>query len=439
LKKNIKSPIKYQTHEGGQAHKIDPIRQLRRSVMACMLWEDQFYEDGQSIAERIEIGVAQVEPIVASNIAIEARTKANLRHAPLLIAKAMANIPSHRSLVGETLRQIIQRPDELTEFLSLYWLEGKKPLAAQIKKGLAKAFQKFNAYQLAKYNRDAAVKLRDVLFLCHAKPLNAEQETTWKQLIDGTLPSPDTWEVGLSTGGDKKETFERLLKENKLGAMALLRNLRNMHEAGVHEGLIFCTLDHLDTSRVLPFRFISAAKYAPQWEAQIEKVFLKQLNDKPKIPGGTVILVDTSGSMIGATVSQKSEIDRLDAACGLAMIAREWFETVYVHAFGTSLHTIPARHGFALRDAIRTTSGGATFLAQAIKQINLMYNYDRIIVITDEQSHDGSARPLPMSKAYMINVATYQHGVGYGPWNHIDGFSEAILEYIIKLEDLKNA
>jgi len=52
---------------------------------------------------------------------------------------------------------------------------------------------------------------------------------------------------------------------------------------------------------------------------------------------------------------------------------------------------------------------------------------------------DGGERPLPMSKAYMINVATYQHGVGYGPWNRIDGFSEAILEYILQLEDLENA
>jgi hypothetical protein len=31
--------------------------------------------------------------------------------------------------------------------------------------------RKFNAYQLAKYNRDGKVKLRDVLFLTHASRL----------------------------------------------------------------------------------------------------------------------------------------------------------------------------------------------------------------------------------------------------------------------------
>jgi len=28
--------------------------QLRRSVLACLLWEDQFYEDGVEIAGRIQ-------------------------------------------------------------------------------------------------------------------------------------------------------------------------------------------------------------------------------------------------------------------------------------------------------------------------------------------------------------------------------------------------
>ncbi|MFO7863430.1 MAG: TROVE domain-containing protein, partial [Salinivirgaceae bacterium] len=105
----------------------------------------------------------------------------------------------------------------------MYWKDGRQPLSAQVKKGLAAAFQKFNAYQLAKYNRDGEVKLRDVLFLCHANPTSQEQELVWKKLIDGTLESPDTWEVNLSSGADKKETWERLLREEKLGALALLR------------------------------------------------------------------------------------------------------------------------------------------------------------------------------------------------------------------------
>src|SRR5260370_20192169 len=53
-----------------------------------------------------------------------------------------------------------------------------------------------------------------------------DQEKVWKQLVDGELAPPDTWEVALSGGGGKCETFERLIAEKKLGGLALLRNLR---------------------------------------------------------------------------------------------------------------------------------------------------------------------------------------------------------------------
>jgi len=41
------------THEGAQARNISPELQLRRSVLACLLWEIQFYEDGVEIAGHI--------------------------------------------------------------------------------------------------------------------------------------------------------------------------------------------------------------------------------------------------------------------------------------------------------------------------------------------------------------------------------------------------
>jgi hypothetical protein len=116
----------------------------------------------------------------------------------LLLVREMARHASHRALVAETLARVIQRADELAEFVVIYWKDGRQPLSAQVKKGLAAAFVKFDAYQLAKYDRRAPVRLRDVLFLCHARPVDVTQEVLWKQLAEGTLPSPDTWEVGLS-------------------------------------------------------------------------------------------------------------------------------------------------------------------------------------------------------------------------------------------------
>ncbi len=424
-----KKPIPIRTHEGAVAQRINPELQLKRSVMACMLWEDSFYEDGISIAERISNEIKQVKNETVAQYAVEARTNMHLRHIPLLLAVELAK---RGGLKAELLETIIQRPDELTEFLALYWKEKRCPLSKQVKLGLARAFRKFNAYQLAKYNCDDAIKLRDVLFLCHAKPKDKEQELVWKKLIDGTLESPDTWEVSLSTGKNKKETWERLLKEGKLGGFALLRNLRNMAECGVDEILVKNNIGNIKATNILPFRFIAAARYAPQWEFGIEKAMLKCLKEQPKFNGKTIILVDVSGSMDGK-LNEKSDMNRIDAACGLAVICRELCDNIAVYAFSTNLRRIPDRKGFALRDAISNSMPhSSTNLGGAINYINSNETYDRIIVITDEQSRDSVS--MPNSKGYMINVASYENGVGYGKWIHLDGFSEAIVNYIREYE-----
>jgi 60 kDa SS-A/Ro ribonucleoprotein len=419
------------THEGAPARHISPELQLRRSVLACMLWEDQFYEDGVAIAGRIRELVAKVPAEKVAALAVEAREKMKLRHAPLLLVREMARLATHRQLVAETLYRVIQRADELSEFVALYWSEGKQPLSAQVKKGLAAAFTKFDEYALAKYNRATPVKLRDVLFLSHAKPVDQAQGELWKRLVEGALATPDTWEVALSSGADKREAWERLLAQNKLGALALLRNLRNMAEAKVGERAIRDGLDRMKTERVLPFRFIAAARYAPQWEAELERAMLRALQGQasegqPKLPGKTVLLVDVSGSM-DAPLSRRSEMCRNDAAYGLAVLLREIAENVSIYSFSNGLVRVPARQGFALRDAINSSQAhSSTYLGKALSGIE--ETYDRLIVITDEQSHD----PVPNAKArgYMINVASYQNGVGYGAWTHIDGWSDSVIEYI---------
>ncbi len=429
-----KRPETLGTHEGGVASHISPEQMLRRSVMACMLWEDSFYEDGVSIAERIEHIVCRVDAVTVAEIAIEARDDMNLRHVPLLLCVALARIGK---LKADTLASVIQRPDELTEFMAMYWKDGRCPIAAQVKKGLAKAFTKFNHYSLAKYNRDNAIKLRDVLFLCHAKPKDADQADTWRRLISGTLSPPDTWEVALSSGGNKFEHWTRLLTEDRLGSLALLRNLRNMHEAGCQTELVREALAEMDTSRVLPFRFIAAAKYNPQWESMIEVPMLAGLREAPKFNGKTVLLVDVSGSMEYDTVSKRSDMTRLDAACGLGVCLRDMCEDIAIYTFSERTVRVPDRHGFALRDAITDSQRHwSTNLAAAIRHVNGAEQYDRMVIITDEQSHDGGASPLPDTKAYMLNVASYENGVGYGPWTHITGFSESVLKYMLEYEKL---
>lgn len=419
------------THEGAPAKNINALEELKRTVSACLLWENQFYEDGKSIADRICELVKQNKPQDVSDLAIHARTNLRLRHVPLLLARELTRVSTGK-IVGHTITNVIQRADELAEFLAIYWKDGKQPLSSQVKLGLANAWTKFNAYQLAKYNRDGQVKLRDSLFLCHAKPKDKVQEATWKKLVNGTLEAPDTWEVNLSTGGDKKESFERLLTEKKLGYMALLRNLRNMKESGVNEDLVFSALiEGAGKSKALPFRYISAAKAVPQWEPAIDEAMKLSMGGMDKLKGKTVVLVDVSGSMDYAKISARSELTRREAAAALAALVAGIADKYEVYTFAENVNVVPSRQGMALIDAIMRTSSGCTYLGAAVKQMNTL-DYDRLIVITDEQSHDPVGGPK--FNGYMINVASSKNGVGYGPWTHIDGFSESVINYIREIE-----
>lgn len=427
------------THEGAPARVLTAEQALRRSVLSCMLWEDEFYEDGVQIAGRIRELVPRVEAAQVAALAVEARERMKLRHVPLLLVREMARHATHRALVSETLARVIQRADELAEFVAIYWAGGKQPLSAQVKKGLAGAFSKFDEYALAKYDRSGVVRLRDVLFLSHAKPVDAAQAALWKRLAANELVTPDTWEVALSAAGrgegvSKREAWERLLAERKLGALALLRNLRNLREAGVDEARVREGLSAMKLDRVLPFRFLAAARHAPRLEDALEQAMFRAVADRERLAGHTVLLVDVSGSM-ESPLSRQSEMRRADAAYGLAILLREVAERVTIYTFSEQARLVPARRGMALRDALDASQAHAgTYLGQAIRRVeeDCRESYDRLVVITDEQSHD--AVRAPRGRGYVVNVASNRNGVGYNEWTHIDGWSEAVVDFIAELE-----
>ena len=432
MRLNVRKFFQPKTHEGAPAARITAEQQLRRTVMACLLWENNFYEGGIAVAERMKDLVRRCDPDMVANLAIEAREKGRLRHTPLLLMRELARHPE-KPKIAAGLARVIQRADELSEFMAMYWSEGRCPLSAQVKKGLAEAFGKFDAYQLAKYNRNSAVRLRDVLFMCHAKPKDGAQEDLWKELVEKRLNAPDTWEVGLSAGAGKKETFTRLIKESKLGYMALLRNLRNMTEADVDFNLIKnAILSGAEKSKALPFRFVAAANAAPRYEPVLDEAMKAAVKHLEPLSGQTYVLIDVSGSMEWR-LSGKSDLNRIDAASALGVLVCALSESARVFTFSNRVVEVPPRASLSLIKAIQNSQNhGGTELGAAVREINKKGPYDRLIVITDEQSHDRV--PSPAGRGYLINVATYKNGVGYGDWVHIDGFSEAVVNFIQSYE-----
>jgi hypothetical protein len=421
------------THEGALAFaKLSAEQRLRRSVLSCLLWEDEFYEDGQSIAEGIIANAMRVTPQVLAALAVEAREVFHLRHVPLLLLEVLSRTGKGDRLVADTVARVVQRADELGELVALHHrLGAKRMLPAQMRKGLARAIAKFDEYELAKYDRDSAVKLRDVMRLVRPTPKDEAQSALWKRVKERTLAMPDTWEVALSGGADKRATFERLLRERKLGYLALLRNLRNMVQAGVDIDLVRQAIlaRKGGAQRVLPFRYVAAARAAPQLESFLDQALCAAIAEMPRLPGKTIVLVDVSGSMT-SRMSRKSDLTRMDAAAALGAIVPG---DLRLFTFSSGLVEVPPRRGMAGVDAIvRSQHHGSTNLGSAVGKVNALA-HARLIVVTDEQSHDRV--PEPEAKhAYMINVASNRNGVGYGRWTHIDGFSEGVLRFIHEVE-----
>lgn len=410
---------KTHTHEGAVAMRESPFKALERVLFAHLLWEDSFYIDGKTAADNLTEAVRKAtaaDPLATMSTIMKARTEMNIRHASLLAALEFSKV-APAEMRAPMIFGVIQRADELAEMLALAG-GSKKGLTHAVRKGVAKAFGKFDEYQLGKYKGEGkALTLKDAVFLTHPKgPLI-------DKIAKDALATPDTWETRLSAGEDKKDVFESLLRSNKLGAMALLRNLRNME--GVDRGLIEMAFHNANWARVLPFRFMTAAIHAPQYARMLDGAFRQAVGAQPPLPGRTAVLLDTSGSM-STVISAKTVVKRVQAGAALAAaIDGDLYE------WADRTRAVPNFGGLSTALAIECGRvGHGTLPAQAIEYANRNGTYDRIIVVTDMQFADMPGLKAGQ-KGYTINVGPYQHaGLMHGDWVHYTGWSDAILKHI---------
>jgi len=270
-----------QNHEGVMAWRMTPEWELYTTVVTTMGTEDKFYESGDDRVRRIADLVRKVDAEFVAQLAVYARVEMHLRSVPLLLLVELANCHRGDSLVSRAVSRTVQRADEITELLMCYqWRMGKENLhglSSQLRKGLAEAFNRFDEYQFAKYNRtDRKVTLRDALLLVHPKPKNAAQGELFRKILNGNLETPYTWETELSAVGQQKfysaeardqelcDTWQELIKSGRLGYMAMLRNLSNMTNLCIDDECKQIVCDRLSDEEAvhkgkqLPFRYLAA-------------------------------------------------------------------------------------------------------------------------------------------------------------------------------------
>ncbi len=442
---------------GAYAAKSSNIDMLRRLVLANLLWEDIAYADGESVSEEISSLIPKCDAVEVAKLAVECREKQKLRHTPLFIAAEMTKYATHKVYVKDILPRIITRADMLCDFLAIYWKDKKHPLANCVKRGLAEAFHNFDEYQFAKYDRDAVIKLRDVLRMVHPTPRNEDEAALFKRIKERSLKTPDTWEVAISSvSADKKaDEWTRLIQEKRLGGLAFLRNMANFVNNKVKRSVVEEGLKNLKGSMLLPLDYIKAAKMAEGYTREIEDAMISSYKHLPKLPGKTLFILDRSGSM-GRAISSKSNFTRLDVACAMAMLASNVCEdfslVVTAGDDWTKVHSSVAvdcpPRGFSMTQVVDrcNVGGGGIFTRQVLEWSRNHFKndeFDRIIVFSDSQDCDLPSRqtPKPFGKYnYICDVSAEKHGINYrGVWTaEISGWSEHFLTYIAAFEGLEN-
>ena len=88
-KRKVSTPVF--TYEGGKASHIGFEEKLQRTVLCCLLNEDTFYEDGESIKDRIKEYMGKVSPEFAIKTLNKAKHEYHLRHTPLFMLTVLAS------------------------------------------------------------------------------------------------------------------------------------------------------------------------------------------------------------------------------------------------------------------------------------------------------------------------------------------------------------
>lgn len=448
-------------YEGAQAWALTPELELYTAVVTASL-SNTFYEKQDERVERIAELVGKVDPEFVAKLAVYTRNEMNLRSIPLLLVVELAKVHSGDDLVSRTVEKVVQRADEIMELLTCYqWRNpsgGAKKLghlSSQIKKGLQGAFNHFDEYQFAKYNCDnLEVKLRDALFLIHPKAKDEAQQAIFDRIASDTLETPYTWEVEFSALGqenyssqaDKERAFalkwQELIESNKVGYMALMRNLRNMLETGVDNRRIDAVCRRLSDpvqvakSKQLPFRFLAAYREIEGITdlrtntvmAALEKAVKASAVNIKGFDASTRVLIasDVSGSM-WTPFSERSKVRYYDIGLLLSMIFRYSCKQVISGIFGDEWKTVnlPGNDILYATSQLANIANSVGYSTNGYKVIEWLLNnkmvVDKVMMFTDLQMWDSKGEKkrindlwkryrkqlAPNAKLYLFDLTGY--------------------------------
>jgi len=447
-------------YEGERAYALNPELELYTAV-ATSFASNKFYEGSEKFIIRLRALIVKCEPGFVAKLAVYAREEMHLRSIPLVLLVELAKVHSGNDLLSKATARVVARADEITELLAYYQMANERyqakklhRLSKQLQKGLAAAFNKFDEYQFAKYNRKAAITLKDALFLVHPKAKDSAQQALFDKIVNDDLQVPYTWETELSKVGQQhyeneisrnkafKTKWAALIESKKLGYMALLRNLRNILQVGVsieHLRLVAKRLANpnaVKKSKQLPIRFLAAYNELAATDFEAKKVLMKALEEAvsasaENIQGfnkNTKLLIasDVSGSMY-QPLSRKSKIRLYDVGLMLSMLLQSKYNHVETGIFGDTWATVklPSKNVLKNVSALQSLEGTVGYSTNGYLVIEYLINtrkvMDKVMFFTDMQMWNSrygddhlqeawrqyKRQIAPNAKLYLFDLAGY--------------------------------
>ncbi|THA35590.1 TROVE domain-containing protein [Streptomyces sp. A1547] len=503
----VRSTGRTANHQGSRGFARDPRSELFLLAVANFVTQRTFYESGEARDDRFCALVRRLaveDPAWTAGLLGWLRTDANMRTASLVGAaeyvKARLDAgatdgPSNRQVVDSVLR----RADEPGELLAYWTATYGRNVPKPVKRGVADAVRRlYSGSSLLKYDTASkGFRFGDVLNLVHASPdpAKAWQGELFRYALDrrhhpetaqvpagnrtllahrelmelpveerrAVVTAPDgaerlaaagmTWEAlaGWLQGPMDAAAWEAVIPS--MGAMALLRNLRNFDQAGVSDAVAAQVAAKVSDpevvarSRQFPFRYLAAHQHAPslRWAYPLEQALGHSLANVPALPGRTLVLVDRSGSM-WAPLSDRSQLNRADAAAvfGTALALRA--EDADLVQFGTDSKQVPYDRGESVLKVLeRFEDLGGTYTAEAVRRY--YKGHDRVLIVTDEQAtyhYGGDPTALVPDEVpvYTWNLAGYRAGhapSGSGNRHTFGGLTDAAFRMVSLLEGGRDA
>ena len=457
----LKEMMTEKNYEGAKVYAMTPELELYTAVVTASL-SDTFYEKQDERVDRIAQLIGKVSPEFVARLAVYTRTEMHLRSIPLLLLVELAKVHNGDDLVARAVEKTVLRADEIMELLMCYqWRnpsgDARKKLgklSRQIQNGLQRAFNRFDEYQFAKYDRDSLeVKLRDALFLVHPKAKDEKQQVLFDKIVNRQLEIPYTWETELSALGQRKfeseaqkqeavrEKWEELINSGKLGYMALMRNLRNMLQADVSLLEIqkvasrLSDAEQVAKSKQLPFRYLSAYREIEKVNSAHTTMLMNALEVAVKCSAKNIegfdentrvlLASDVSGSM-WSSISYRSTIRNYDIGILLSMLFRSRCKQVVSGVFGDDWKVVNMPNDNILMATHQLERLGNTvgFSTNGYKVINWLIEQkiimDKVMMFTDMQMWDSTGRHqdiedswrkykkmAPNAKLYLFDLAGY--------------------------------